>query len=153
MAIHKSGLQLYNSVASLWFGPDPEDLRRVTYGIRSIPTIRSNYISSVSKVDYDIMHRRFGHPSKAVLRHAQKHTQRFLEIHFPTEDCICPGCALGKMSNRAFPENPRRASKAYTQISSPSLSRRTGNTNTLSYFMTTSHHTPGQCPSAPKLQR
>ena len=103
---NKSGLQLYNSVASLWFGPDPEDLHRVTYGIRSIPTIRSNYIASVSKVDYDIMHRRFGHPSKAVLRHAQKHMQRFPEIHFPTEDCICPGCALGKMSNRAFPENP-----------------------------------------------
>ena len=103
---NKSGLQLYNSVASLWFGPDPEDLRHVTCGIRSIPTIRSNYIASVSKVDYDIMHRRFGHPSKAVLQHAQKHTQRFPKIHFPTEDCICPGCALGKMSNQAFPENP-----------------------------------------------
>ena len=103
---NKSGLQLYNSVTSLWFGPDPEDLHHVTYGIRSIPTIRSNYIASVSKVDYDIMHWRFGHPLKAVLQHAQKHTQRFLEIHFPTEDCICPGCALGKMSNRAFPENP-----------------------------------------------
>ena len=64
---NKSGLQLYNSVASLWFGPDPEDLRCVTYGIRSIPTIRSNYIASMSKVDYDTMHQRFGHPSKAVL--------------------------------------------------------------------------------------
>ena len=64
---NKSGLQLYNSVASLWFGPDPEDLCRVTYGIRSIPTIRSNYIASVSKVNYNIMHRRFGHPLKAVL--------------------------------------------------------------------------------------
>ena len=64
---NKSGLQLYNSVTLLWFGPDPEDLRRVTYEIRSIPTIRSNYIASVSKVDYDIMHRRFRHPSKAVL--------------------------------------------------------------------------------------
>ena len=103
---NKSGLQLFNSVSSLWFGPNPEDFRHVTYGIRSIPTIRSNYIASVSKVDYDIMHRRFGHPSKAVLCHVQKHTQRFPEIHFPTEDCICPGCALGKMSNQAFPENP-----------------------------------------------
>ena len=115
---NKSGLQLYNSVASLWFGPDPENLRCVTYGIRSIPTIRSNYIASVSKVNYDIMHRRFGHPSKAVLRHVQKHTQRFPEIHFPTEDCICPGCALGKMSNRAFPENPQCASKAFELVHS-----------------------------------
>ena len=115
---NKSGLQLYNSVASLWFGPDPEDLRHVTYGIRSIPTIRSNYIASVSKVNYDIMHWRFGHPSKAVLRHVQKHTQHFLEIHFPTEDCICLGYALGKMSNRAFPENPRHASKAFELVHS-----------------------------------
>ena len=115
---NKSGLQLYNSVTSLWFGPDPEDLCRVTYGIRSIPTIRSNYIASVSKVDYDIMHWRFGHPSKTELRHVQKHTQRFLEIHFPTEDCICPGCALGKMSNQAFPENPRRAAKAFELVHS-----------------------------------
>ena len=115
---NKSGLQLYNSIALLWFGPDPEDLRHVTYGIRSIPTIRSNYIASVSKVDYDIMHQRFGHPSKAVLRHAQKHMQRFPEIHFPTEDYICPGCALGKMSNRAFPENPRRASKGFELVHS-----------------------------------
>ena len=113
---NKSGLQLYNSVTSLWFGPDPEDLRCVTYGIRSIPTIRSNYVASVSKVNYDIMHRRFRHPSKAVLQHTQKHTQRFPEIHFPTEDCICPGCALGKMSNRAFPENPRHASKAFNEL-------------------------------------
>ena len=110
---NKSGLQLYNSVASLWFGPDFEDLRHVTYGIRSIPTIRSNYIASMSKVDYDIMHRRFRHPSKAVLQHAQKHTQHFPEIHFPTEDCICPGCAFGKMSNQAFSENPRCAVKAF----------------------------------------
>ena len=73
-------------------------------GLRSIPTIGSNYIASM---DYNIMHQRLGHPSKAVLRHVQKHTQRFPEIHFPIEDCICPGCALGKMSNRAFPENPR----------------------------------------------
>ena len=115
---NKSGLQLYNSITSLWFGPDPEDSHRVTYGIRSIPTIRSNYIASVSKVDYDIMHRRFRHLSKAVLQHAQKHMQRFPEIHFPTEDCICPGCALGKMSNRAFPENPRRASKAFELVHS-----------------------------------
>ena len=58
---NRSGLQLYNSITSLWFGPDPEDLCHVTYGIRSIPTIRSNYIASMSKVDYDIMHWRFGH--------------------------------------------------------------------------------------------
>jgi len=95
----KRGISLTHKAERLWFGPDPEDDCNVIFGIRSILIIRSNYIASVSKVDYDIMHRRFGHPSKEVLQHTQKHTQRFPEIHFPTEDCVCPGCALCKTPN------------------------------------------------------
>ena len=72
----------------------------------------------MSKVNYDIMHQRFGHSSKDVLRRAQKHILRFPEIHFPSEDCVCPGCALGKMPNRAFPENERRASKPFELVHS-----------------------------------
>jgi hypothetical protein len=34
-------------------------------------------LSSVPTVDYDIMHRRFAHPSKDVLRHASGNTQNF----------------------------------------------------------------------------
>ena len=64
------------------------------------------------------MHQRFGHPLKEALRCACKHTQRFLDIHFPTEDCVCPGCALGKMPNRAFPENERRATKPFELVHS-----------------------------------
>ena len=95
----KKGISLIGKADRLWFGADPEDEHGIIFGIRSIPTIRSNYIASVSKVDYDIMHWRFGHPSKEVLQRACKHMQRFLDIHFPTEDCVCPGCALGKMPN------------------------------------------------------
>jgi len=93
------GISLTHKAECLWFGPDPEDDCNVIFGIRSILIIRSNYIASVSKVDYDIMHQRFGHPSKEVLRRVQKHMQRFPEIHFPTEECVCPGCALDKMPN------------------------------------------------------
>ena len=132
---NKSGLQLYNSIASLWFGPDPEDLRRVTYGIRSIPTIRSNYIASVSKVNYDIMHQRFTSPLRTasaldvlLARCPIEHSLRILDV-------------------------PLKPSSWCTQTSSPFLSRRTGNTNTLLHSTMTSHHTPGQCPFAPKLQR
>ena len=64
------------------------------------------------------MHRRFGHSLKEVLRCARKYMQRFLDIHFPTEDCVCPGCALGKMPNRAFPENERRATKPFELVHS-----------------------------------
>jgi len=115
---NKRGISLIGKANHLWFGPDPEDDCNVIFGIRSIPIIRSNYIPSVSKVDYDIMHQRFGHPSKEVLQCVQKHMQHFPEIHFPTEDCVCPGCALGKMPNRAFPENERRASKPFELVHS-----------------------------------
>ena len=63
----KSGISLTGESNRLWFVPDPEDEHGVIFGIRSILTIRSNFITSMSKVDYDIMHQRFGHPSKDVL--------------------------------------------------------------------------------------
>ena len=114
----RKGISLIGKADQLWFGMDPEDECGVIFGIRSIPTIRSNYIASMSKVNYDIMHRRFGHPLKEVLRCARKHTQRFLDIHFQTEDCVCPGCALGKMPNQAFPENERCATKPFELVHS-----------------------------------
>ena len=63
----KKGTSLIGKADQLWFGADPEDEHGIIVGIRSILTIRANYIASVSKVDYDIMHWRFGHPSKEVL--------------------------------------------------------------------------------------
>jgi len=70
----KRGISLIGKADCLWFGPDPEDDCNIIFGIRSILMIRSNYITSVSKLNYNIMHWRFRHPSKEVLRHAQKHT-------------------------------------------------------------------------------
>jgi len=64
---NKRGISLIGKADHLWFGPDPEDDCNIIFGIRSIPIIRSNYIASMSKVNYDIMHQRFGHPSKEVL--------------------------------------------------------------------------------------
>jgi len=63
----KRGISLIGKADCLWFGPDPEDDCNIIFGIRSILINRSNYIASMSKVDYDIMHWRFGHPSKEVL--------------------------------------------------------------------------------------
>ena len=63
----RKGISLIGKVDQLWFDVDPEDEHSVIFGIRSTLTIRSNYIASVSKVNYAIMHWRFGHPSKEVL--------------------------------------------------------------------------------------
>jgi len=65
---NKRGISLTHKAECLWFEPDPEDDRNVIFGIRSILIIRSNYIASVSKIDYDIMHWRFGHPSKEIVK-------------------------------------------------------------------------------------
>ena len=71
----RKGISLIGKADRLWFGTDPEDEHGVIFWIRSIPTIRSNYIASVSKVNYDIMHQRFGHPSKEVLQCALSRTK------------------------------------------------------------------------------
>ena len=63
----RRGISLIGKANKLWFGVDPKDEHSVIFGIRSIPTIRSNYIASMRKVDYNIMHWRFRHPSKEVL--------------------------------------------------------------------------------------
>ena len=78
----KRGISLTHKTEHLWFGPDSEDNRNIIFGIRSMLIIRSNYITSMSKFDYNIMHWRFGHPSKEVLQCVQKHTQRFPSLPY-----------------------------------------------------------------------
>jgi hypothetical protein len=63
---------------------------------------------SVTTVDYDIMHRRFAHPSKDVLQHASGNTQNFpSNMSFPSIDPVCQGCAEGKMTRSSFPPSPQ----------------------------------------------
>jgi GAG-pre-integrase domain len=70
-------------------------------------------MSSVNTVDYDIMHRRFAHPSKDVLRHASGNTQNFpSNMLSPSNDPVCQGCAEGKMTRSSFPPSPG-CSKAF----------------------------------------
>ena len=62
--------------------------------------VEAQFVESpvVYQVDYDLMHRRLGHPSKEVLRRAKENTKGFPEgIKFPTTMGVCPGCAQGKM--------------------------------------------------------
>jgi hypothetical protein len=54
-------------------------------------------IATIYAVDYDLIHRHFGDPSKNVLKCAQSHTKGFPSITFDNEDSICTGCAEGKM--------------------------------------------------------
>jgi hypothetical protein len=74
-------------------------------------------MSSVTTVDYDIMHRGFAHPSKDVLQHASGNTQNFpSNMLFPSNDPVCQGCAEGKMTRSSFPLSPQRSKAPFDKV-------------------------------------
>ena len=70
----------------------------------------------VMSIDYDIMHRRFAHPSMDVLRHASGNSQGFPSILIPKENPICPGCTLGKMTSLSFPATDKCATMPFDKV-------------------------------------
>ena len=91
------------------------------YVIRSLAAKEAELhsaISTIHRVDYEIIHRQMAHPSKDVLQKARKHLKDFPKIEIPAEDHICPGCVQGKMTNRPFPATPRRATRPFELIHS-----------------------------------
>ena len=92
------------------------------FWLDATPTVIESQYSetpNIYKVDYDLMHRRLGHPSKDVLRHAKEHTRGFPKgIIIPTDSGICPGCAQGKMPAASHPPSSSRATKPFERIHS-----------------------------------
>jgi hypothetical protein len=82
------------------------------------PTMSPQAIRSLASVDYELLHRCMGHPSKDILRAAQKHLKDFLDVKIPMQDPICPGCQLVKQPNRLFPHTERRATAPFELIHS-----------------------------------
>src|SRR6266702_2408415 len=75
--------------------------------------------SLIYNVDYDLMHRCLGHPSKEVLRHAKDHTKGFPKgINIPITTGLCPGCAQGKMPAASHPPSDTRAKARFEWIHS-----------------------------------
>jgi transposase InsO family protein len=75
--------------------------------------------ATVYAVDYTLLHKRFGHPSKDVLRHAKSHTKGFPQsLDFPKEAPVCPGCAQGKMPSQSHSQSESRASAPFEKIHS-----------------------------------
>ena len=75
-------------------------------------------LTIVYAVDYQTLYKNLVHLSCDVILHARKNTQNFLDITFPEKDCICPGCAYGKMPNCTFSLNLVHAKKAFELIHS-----------------------------------
>jgi hypothetical protein len=75
--------------------------------------------STTNLSDYDLWHKRFGHPSKQVLTEAQRQVNNFPQnLKFPGKESICRGCAEGKMHSRSFPESQTRATHPFQRIHS-----------------------------------
>src|SRR5216683_7524860 len=58
----------------------------------------------IYKVDYELMHKHLGHPSKDILTNAPKHIKGFpKDLEVPSKSPVCPGCVQGKMPVSAHP--------------------------------------------------
>jgi hypothetical protein len=111
--------------------------------------------ATVYTIDYTLMHRHLGHPSKDVLRHARSKTKGFpQELDFPHEAPVCPGCAQGKMPSLAHLPSDSHASAPFEKIHSDSrvfLWNPTINTDISSVSWTTIRRMLGWCVYAPNL--
>jgi len=61
-----------------------------------------NGAESIFSIDYNLLHRCLGHPSKDMQKQTQQHIAGLPDVKIPYKMPICPGCALGKMSQQPF---------------------------------------------------
>jgi hypothetical protein len=123
----QEGMHVYGNVTklsiayrkSLW--PVVECTPRIpsdtVYWLKSNIADQTKY-STMTYVDYDLMHKHLGHPSQDVLHYAPKHTKGFPPMETPEEIPICPGCAEGKMPSKAYPPSDTHAEKPFEKIHS-----------------------------------
>ncbi|KAF9440356.1 hypothetical protein P691DRAFT_616872, partial [Macrolepiota fuliginosa MF-IS2] len=64
-----------------------------------------------------LWHRHFGHPLSKVLHHAQGNIKGIPKgIQITSNDHTCPGCAMGKQTQKSFP-NLSKCTKAPLDLS------------------------------------
>ena len=87
--------------------------------------IKNNVSNSVSLVtrypDYVTIHHRLRHISDKAMRHISDNVEGAEKICFPNKKYICCSCALEKLHQRSFPENPKRSSETLGLIHSDLL--------------------------------
>jgi len=87
--------------------------------------IKNNVPNPVSLVtrhpDYKTIHRHLGHISDEAMRHISDNVEGAEKICFPNKKHICCGCALEKLYQRSFPENPKCSSETLGLIHSDLL--------------------------------
>jgi len=74
---------------------------------------------SMHRDNYDLWHRRLGHPGKQVFEKFESSMRNFpRSIKVPKNPPVCEGCAKGKMHSRSFPENSAHATCLFQWIHS-----------------------------------
>ena len=100
-------------------------------------TTNLSSLNTVYSVDYELMHKRFGHPSKQVLENAKEHTKNFpWNIPIPQKTPICHGWAEGKMPSKSFPLSTTHATKTFQKIHSDLKSLLVESYHWFKYFVT-----------------
>src|SRR5260221_2237072 len=95
----------------------PQDPRDTLFWI--VPQkINAASITTIYAVDYDIWHKRLGHPSKDVLRRAKELKDFPSDLVFPEHSPLCRGCAEGKLHSKSFPESTSRVTKPFDLVHS-----------------------------------
>ena len=84
--------------------------------ISNVEKIVEQYIYMV---DYNLMHKYLGHPSKDVMLHTQDQLNSFPKnVIIPSNSPVCPGCVQGKMPASTHPPSKTRASVPFECIHS-----------------------------------
>jgi hypothetical protein len=80
--------------------------------------IKEVSVTTIYKVDYDMWHKRLGHPSKDVLKRAKELKDFPNDLVFPEHSPLCRGCAEGKLHSKSFPESDSQATKPFQIVHS-----------------------------------
>ena len=87
--------------------------------------IKNNVPNPMSLVtrhpDYETIHRCLGHISDEAMRYISDNVEGAEKICFPNKKHVCHGCALGKLHQHSFSENPKHSSETLGLIHSDLL--------------------------------
>ena len=87
--------------------------------------IKNNVPNPMSLVtrhpDYETIHRCLGHISDEAMRYISDNVEGAEKICFPNKKHVCHGCALGKLHQHSFSENPKHSSETLELIHSDLL--------------------------------
>ena len=80
---------------------------------------KASLFNTIYSVDYDLLHRCLGHPSKDVISNARSKMKGFpQDLKIPTDTPVCPGCVQGKMPASSHPPSATRVKATFECIHS-----------------------------------